>query len=317
MLLQNRHIAIALFCLCTAAVSELFAQLPPHQEVPVAVPAVSATQGAEGMVTDSDSAGTTTLADETMPRSLLLSQQDHRRIKNALEDYKNSLLPQRKGQDGQVIASPKVEPERSRYFTYPQFFLESLVYHSREDWYVRVNGRKITPQTLADQGSLTIVALDHDKAMFRWKPVEMARVLEAWDKLPLPPQDKKTGADNASIKMEFNESDKILDKVPDAPVIVDKERRLVTFVLHPNQTFSSFSMMVLEGKVKPVTVDNLGDAGAETKPVTGDSLPAADLVIPGSPVHTEPVTPGAPVDDKNSRLEGLMRRMEQNKEVKP
>lgn len=113
----------------------------------------------------------------------------------------------------------------NRYYTYPQFFLDSLVYHKENDWIIWLNGRKITQDTLAEGTQVHVLAIDAEKVTLEWLPVAMERVLEVWN------------------------------QIPNDQVTVDQLRGKVVFTLHPNQTFSSYVMKVLEGKVLPVTVD--------------------------------------------------------------
>ena len=237
-------------------------------------------------------------------RSLFLSQQDHVRISNAIADYQNMLTAQKKAAEArpapiiQDVPKPEKQPDVERYFTYPQFFLSLLEYHSPEDWIVIVNGQKFTPQT-PEKGVLSLLAIDNEKILLKWKPVDMTRVIETWDKRPVANDDKKPEMADNPMEMQFN--GKVLDKVPDSPVIVDKERRLVTFCLRPNQTFSSFAMRVLEGKVSVIKVDNLA-ASSHVAPLAEAKKPKPDQAV----------------DDSVSGLNGLIKAMEkQNRENKP
>jgi len=54
--------------------------------------------------------------------------------------------------------------------------------------------------------------------------------------------------------------------MPDAPVLVNKEEGEVAFILRPNQTFSSFVMRALEGKVLPVSFQTIPKAGKVYEP---------------------------------------------------
>ncbi len=113
----------------------------------------------------------------------------------------------------------------SKLYTYTQFFLDSLVYHGPENWIMWINGIKFTQDTPGGFNNLQILHIDSDKVTLEWMPPTMEKVLEIWS------------------------------QYPNDEVIVDQLRGKVTFTLHPNQTFSSYVMKVLEGKVKPVTVD--------------------------------------------------------------
>ncbi len=133
---------------------------------------------------------------------------------------------------------------QSRLFTYPQFFLNSLVYYAPDDWIVWVNGEKITQNTPRESSNIRVTAITPDKVTLEWFPLEMHRVMEIWKLFP-------------------NEQ-----------VTVNTAHGQVIFDLKPNQTFSSYTMTALEGKVLPVTVDitktvvpfNFDDTAAEEKP---------------------------------------------------
>jgi len=233
--------------------------------------------------------------EETGMKSLFLSPEDHINISNALIDYQNFLNA--KTTEAMTPQPGVIEPpkEQEKYYTYPQFFMELLEYHTPEDWLVRVNGRKISPQMSPDQSELAIIAIDNERALFRWKPANMARVLDRWNKLPASKE--QSDADNAPLRMDFNSA--LPNKVPNIPVMVDKDRKLVTFSLHSNQTFSSYVMRVLEGKVMPVTVENVPTAPPIISPVVP---PVA------SPAALKPA--GATTDDSDSGLNGLMKTID-------
>ena len=135
------------------------------------------------------------------------------------EDFLNQLTGMRKSQNG-----------TERFYVYPQFFLDSLVYHSPGSWVVWVQDTthklKITQDTLPTDMELQVLEIDKDKVKFLWRPLEMDRVIQSWE---------QTGKNEA---------------------IIDKVNASVVFTLRPNQTFSSFAMRPLEGRVLPVTLDN-------------------------------------------------------------
>jgi hypothetical protein len=114
---------------------------------------------------------------------------------------------------------------QSRFFTYPQFFLNSLVYYAADNWIVWVNGEKITQATPKESNNIRVNNITPESVTLEWFPLEMERVTEIWRSFP---NDKVT---------------------------VDMQRGQVIFNIKPNQTFSSYTMTVLEGKVLPVTVD--------------------------------------------------------------
>jgi hypothetical protein len=142
----------------------------------------------------------------------------------------------------------------SRYFMYPQFYLQSVVYDSPKSWVVWINdstrNQKINQDTPQDDTEIHVLSINENTVKFEWRPVAMEKVLEVWEKSP-------------------NEE-----------VIVDKFRGTVRFTLRPNQTFSSFVMRPLEGKVVPVTIDNNIGEAVIAAPAPVRTPEAADAAAP-------------------------------------
>lgn len=113
-------------------------------------------------------------------------------------------------------------------FTYPQFFLSSIIYHSVDDWVVWINDKKITQNSGVTTDGLRIINIDKGKVVFQWKPQKMDRIAD------------------------------IGESSQDSPVRVNQMKGTVEFLLQPNQTFSSYAMRIVEGRVQPVTI-NLND----------------------------------------------------------
>lgn len=109
-------------------------------------------------------------------------------------------------------------------FTYPQFFLSSIMFHSPSDWVIWVNNEKIAPSSGVSKSGLRILAVTSEKVTLEWKPEQMDRITE------------------------------VTDNSKEDPIKVDVTNKTVTFTLKGNQTFSSYSMQIVEGKVMPVTV---------------------------------------------------------------
>jgi hypothetical protein len=124
----------------------------------------------------------------------------------------------------------------ARYFVYPQFFLASLVYDSPQDWSVRVNNEKLTTKEPESMG-IRVIEIDKDRVKLEWMPSDMHKVEEVWNVSP-----------NKDVK-------------------VDVKAHKVTFTLRPNQTFTSYVMRVVEGKVMPMVID------LSPKAAKGDALP--------------------------------------------
>jgi len=146
--------------------------------------------------------------DEVLPKSLFLNADEYLQISNAIADYRQSLLPpeeraknivpsplsadasapsepnkidktggtdkidtSNQGPKTKSVSSPRRGVDIGS--TFPQFFMESLVYNSPEDWVVRINGQRITPGTPAYKLDVVVVAIDRDKVMLRWRPFNM------------------------------------------------------------------------------------------------------------------------------------------------
>jgi hypothetical protein len=76
------------------------------------------------------------------------------------------------------------------------------------------------------------------------------------------------GINKGKVTLEWKPErmDKIADvevQSADNPVDVDFIGKKVVFSLKPNQTFTSYAMRVVEGKVTPVTVNIKEDAAAQ------------------------------------------------------
>lgn len=167
---------------------------------------------------------------------------------------------------GRMKGSGATTAQSARFYTYPQFFLDSIVYDSPESWIIWVNGVKITQDTPKENSDIQVVAIDQDKVKLEWAPAVMDKVTEVWN------------------------------QVPNDEIDVDTLRGRVSFTLRPNQTFSSYVMKVLEGRVLPVTVDT---TLIRKNPVTSTE----EIPVPPPPASA-PATAEPPPASKGSD-EGL------------
>ena len=120
-------------------------------------------------------------------------------------------------------ARGKPKPIPKSIFVYPQFYLEFLSFHSTSSWTILVNGRRFTAAEPGKEGDdLRVLGVGAERVILQWRPANMLRIKESWD---------------SEEKSE---------------VVVDIDKGQVTFPLRLNQTFSSYLMQVLEGKVDPV-----------------------------------------------------------------
>ncbi len=164
-------------------------------------------------------------------KSLFFSASEIKTIHNARLSYENNIKGIDKGEFSEDDFLKKLEKITttksdlsSDSFTYPQFFLSSIAYYANNDWVVWVNNEKFTQDSGVSAEGLSIAKIDNEKVTFEWKPSRMDKIVDT---------------------NEYSES---------SPVKVDMARNKVVFVLKGNQTFSSYAMQVVEGKVPPVTI---------------------------------------------------------------
>lgn len=138
----------------------------------------------------------------------------------------------------------------SGYTYYPQFYLSELVYHSPADWTVRINNQQFTPDDRT-KARLRIKEVDADKVAVEWHPGEMDLIDRSWDKTSNP------------------------------DVMVDDGNGTVTFALRPNQTFSSYMMRPLEGRVLPVAISSANAAPVDVR--NGKAAAVAPSFPPAMP----------------------------------
>ncbi len=168
-------------------------------------------------------------------KSLFFTDEDIQAIRNARKFYEQHLNGAINGgiaEDDFLKNLEKINAIKSeksqKDFTYPQFFLASIAYHSPKDWVVWINNEKITQDSGVSLAGLRILSINENNVTIEWQPENMDRVV-----------------DDGNI---------------DGGLInVDIMRNKVVFTLKANQTFTSYAMKIVEGKVPPVTV-NLNSA---------------------------------------------------------
>lgn len=171
--------------------------------------------------------------------SLLFSDVDIKAIRSArlfYEQHINGVVNGGIAEDDflknlEKITASKSDAE-SKFFTYPQFFLSSIAYYSPKDWVVWINDEKITQDSGISMAGLRVIEIDNKKITVEWHPENMDRIT-----------DEEYSSDN--------------------PVEVDFIQNKVIFSLKANQTFTSYAMRVVEGKVIPVTIDLEADVTAK------------------------------------------------------
>ncbi len=176
---------------------------------------------------------------ELVMRSLLFSDGDIAAIRSArlfYEQHRNGVVNGGIAEDDFLKNLEKITTAESdassKFFTYPQFFLSSIAYYSPNDWVIWINDEKITQNSGISLAGLKVIQIDKEKIVIEWQPERMDKIFE-------------------------EESSK------DNPVEVDFMRNKVTFSLKANQTFTSYAMRVVEGKVPPVTISTEADMSAK------------------------------------------------------
>jgi hypothetical protein len=160
-------------------------------------------------------------------RSLFFSAKDMAAIRKAVGVYTRIAGEGANAMDflNRLQTPEQQEKKSERYFVYPQFFLASLVYNTPEDWTVYINNQRLTHKNPESSQGLRVKSIDKDKVAFEWMPDNWRKVEDVWSVMP-----------NKDIE-------------------VDGRKSTVMFTLRPNQTFSSYVMRVLEGKVMPMVLD--------------------------------------------------------------
>jgi len=251
----------------------------PTETAPVPVPAGNPAPAANSLPTGNEAAtgkvetpskeasspDESSPGNETMPvKSLFFTQDEMATVHRALTIYaKYAANPNsNEGEDflKQLEGKKKIVSQKQQKvnYTYPQFFLESLAYHSPDDWTIRINHQRISIKTPPDSSAaIRVLEIDKDKVTIEWKPDEM----------------------------DLTKIAEIPSKVPDERVDIDRTNGIIVFTLHANQTFSAYAMRVLEGKVLPVTVKNaLADSGAAA-PKSEEPPPSPVSPVPRVGVH--------------------------------
>lgn len=207
-------------------------------------------------------------------KSIFFTQEDIAALHQALEIYSLNVADQAPVSEGEdflkqlegKLEKPTAQEAPKKYYTYPQFFMQSLAYHGPEDWIIEVNGLTFTAQSLTQAsktlGKLQLVDIDKDKASLKWMPPQL---------------------DMFKIAANNKESH-------DPRVDFDRINDTIIFTLHANQTFSPYAMRVLEGKVQPVTVSMGAKENRATFAPDKTLIPPSAQnagIAPMTPAHNE------------------------------
>jgi hypothetical protein len=126
--------------------------------------------------------------------------------------------------------------------TFPVFFLDSIIYTSRNEWSAWINGVKFTNRNNVLNHMFTIADIDKRHVTVRWLPTSLLwpDLMNVWKGL------HPAGANRQ--------------------VSVDEMNHAVTFTLHPNQTFIAKAMAVREGHY-------VGDTAAKNAATSNPGAP--------------------------------------------
>ena len=226
----NPMIGVASFFLGTAAVQAQM-PMPPLPGATIMPPNVVIAESPRGD------------APQTPKRpvaSIMFVPKDFDAIRLANRDHINNVPDEAAPQENYLDQLTQGTSGEKRYYTYPQFYLEALVFDSLSEWSVRINNQLYTPQSDTVNTPLRVLEIDKNSVRLEWKPSAI---------------DKSKGIGSNSN---------------DDSIQLDKRFGAIIFRLHPNQTFSTYAMRVLEGKVLSVTVqDTIG------APQAGQPAPAS------------------------------------------
>jgi hypothetical protein len=165
--------------------------------------------------------------------SLMFSQDDIQKLRKVIDIYEANRRaegdkgPQLTKNDDDFLnklGATQKKDAPSNYYVYPQFYLASVAFHAQNNWAIWVNDQKITHMD-EDKVDLSVTAIDKRKVSLLWRPASMEKV-------------------SASLAKHPNDS-----------ILVDSVHGTVQFTLYPNQTFSSYDMKVVEGKIAPVVLN--------------------------------------------------------------
>lgn len=154
-------------------------------------------------------------------------------------------------------------PPATPVVDYAAFYVNSILYHGKDQWSVWMNGRKFFPGRDSPLERVTMEEVTDDRVSFRWKPA---------NRLKLP--------------QEFDEKHVHLEA--DGTILI---------TLATNQTLLTEKLMVLEGRALTREIRNLIAANTAKAQLASTPLATATPTAPavsvenGAPAALAPVTP--------------------------
>jgi hypothetical protein len=219
-------------------------------------------------------------------QSIMYSKEDLELLSVVIDAVKNKKeLP---GQKPAAQPAPTIDlttdftPEPvSKYYRFPQFHLTSIAFFKPDDWVIWVNGTKITSRKPDIIKRLEIKEVTANQVVFEY------------------------------LFLSDDKSDFSLES-EDERITINQATRTVSFMLQPNQTFSSYNWKIYEGKITQVKVlkEESSNSFATSLPSvkdifpTGMSVPDAPLSAPSNNINLPPQS----MPKQNTGLVGLMNR---------
>lgn len=150
-------------------------------------------------------------------RSTMFYRDELGRVETVIEAKKNNEpLPVEGGADRGPDAP---EPQQRYVYTFPQFFLKSIMYRHAEDWVIWVNNKKITSEQPRVIPHLTVNGVTRNHVDFTY---------------------------------DFTTDSNIEIHSASADPRIEAQGQQVQFIIEPNQTFSLYGWRIFEGPVQPV-----------------------------------------------------------------
>lgn len=194
-------------------------------------------------------------------KSVMYSKEELEQLAIIIDAVKNNQpLP------GQEEVSARTEsgqpmPTQAEYYYFPQFYLKSIAYYSADNWVVWVNDNKITSVKPDAVEGLKVTQISPEQVEFQYAFL---------------PDDH----------MDFS------TEPEDERITINPFNRSATFLLNPNQTFSSYNWKIFEGKVKQAR-QNL-NAKPQQPSVAGGPSGLSDVFPSNPPAPQLPSPSGMP-----------------------
>ena len=198
-------------------------------------------------------------------RSLIFSREEMEHLNQAIEIYARGGLVATQGDLVAALQQPGAPVPTERVVKHPQYFLSAIVYRAPGDWAIWVNHVRYAPDALpesTEQGALRILSVGERRVEMEWLPAEMALYA-----------DRPVGEGAQRVA-------------------VDTSAGTMRFWLSPNQTFSAYSLSIVEGELPPVREETV--TVQQHPPTPGDAHAAEQGSVPLQEVPAKPAPAAKP-----------------------